>query len=73
MLRFIGDMIIGWVIYTESGKKMANKLVGKTIKHITNNVMKSPQFKEIASLKDIFIKDEDDTVSNNRTENRRDS
>lgn len=70
MMRFIGDMLIGWVIYTESGKKMANKLVGTTIKYVTNNVMKSDQLKEIMSIKDIFIKDKDDKISNNRTEDR---
>lgn len=63
MMTFIRDMIIGWIVYTDSGKKMANKIVGKTYNTLKNNVMKSPQFKEIVSLKDIFIKDEDETIS----------
>lgn len=64
MLTFIRDMVIGWIVYTDSGKKMANKIVGKTYDTIKNNVLKSPQFKEIVSLKDIFIKDNNESDTN---------
>lgn len=44
MMTFIRDMIIGWIIYTENGKKIANQLVNKTYKMI-NKTISSTQSK----------------------------
>lgn len=70
MLRFVGDMLIGWIVYTDSGKKMANKIVNKVINNVKKNIIDSPQFKEIASLKDIFNQDEDDNNKGEQNDNQ---
>lgn len=71
MLRFIGDMFIGWILFTDTGKKTINSLVNKAYKHVQSNVLKSTQLKELISLKDIFIKGNDDveSIANNGTKN----
>ena len=43
MLRFIGDMFIGWILFTDTGKKTINSLVNKAYKHVQSNVLKSTQ------------------------------
>jgi len=58
MLRFIGHMFIGWIIYTDSGKQTINKLVSKAFNHVKTNALKSSELQELMSLKDIFMKDE---------------
>ena len=65
MLRSVGDMLIGWIVYTDSGKKMANKIVNKVITNVKKNIMNNPQLKEMASLKDIFKQDEDNKGEQN--------
>ena len=65
MLRFIGDMFIGWILFTDSGKKTINMVVNKAYKHIQSNVLNSTQMKDLLSLKDIFIKDENDKSTTN--------
>ncbi len=72
MLRFIGDLFIGWVIFTDTGKKTINKAMNVAFNKVKSNVLKSPQFQDILSMKDIFLNDEelkDDKQSNNRTKN----
>lgn len=72
MKRFLGDMLIGWIIFTPSGKKMANKIVNKAFNSIKKNVMNNSDFKELMSIKDIFINEESNDEqpdSNNRTKN----
>lgn len=69
MFRFIGDMLIGWVLFTDTGKKTINKLVGYTYKKVKKNLINSPQFKEIMSLNEVFTKDNNYAKSNNRTKN----
>lgn len=65
MLRFIGDMFIGWILFTDTGKKAINMVVNKAYKHIQSNVLNSTQMKDLLSLKDIFIKDENDKSTTN--------
>lgn len=65
MLRFIGDMFIGWILFTDTGKKTINIVVNKAYKHIQSNVLNSTQMKDLLSLKDIFIKDENDKSTTN--------
>lgn len=65
MLRFIGDMFIGWILFTDTGKKTINMVVNKAYKHIQSNVLNSTQVKDLLSLKDIFIKDENDKSTTN--------
>lgn len=72
MIRFLGDMFIGWIIFTPSGKKMANKIVSKAFNTVKKNVMSNSDLKELMSLQDIFIKEESNDTksdSNNRTKN----
>lgn len=65
MLRFIGDMFIGWILFTDTGKKTINMVVNKAYKHIQSNVLNSTQMKDLLLLKDIFIKDENDKSTTN--------
>lgn len=70
MFRFFGDLFIGWIIFTDTGKKTINNIVNKTFNKVKSNISKSNQFAEILSLKEIFDNgEEDDTKSNNRTKN----
>ena len=64
MLKFLGHMFIGWIVYTDSGKQAINKLVSKAFNHIKSNALKSSELQELMSLKDIFIKDEKDESVN---------
>lgn len=59
MLRFFGDLFIGWVVFTPEGKKVVNKLIDTAFTTVKDNIVKSTQLQEIFSLKDIFTKDED--------------
>lgn len=72
MKKFLGDMFIGWILFTDSGKKAANKVVNIAYKQVKKNVLKSSQFQEILALKDIFLnvdgdEDENGEKSNDRT------
>lgn len=58
MFVFIRDMLIGWILFTQDGKKVANKVVSYAYKNIKKNVVNSSQYKELASITDIFIKEE---------------
>lgn len=70
MFRFFGDLFIGWIIFTDTGKKTINKVMNKAFNQVKSNITKSKQFSEILSLKEIFDNgEEDDTKSNNRTKN----
>lgn len=70
MFRFFGDLFIGWIIFTDTGKKTINNIVNKAFNQVKSNISKSNQFAEILSLKEIFDNgEEDDTKSNNRTKN----
>ena len=60
MFSFLRDMFIGWIVFTQDGKKVANKAVTYVYKNIKKNVMKSQQYKEIVGLKDIFVKDSEE-------------
>jgi hypothetical protein len=69
MFRFIGDMFIGWIVFTDSGKKTMNKLFNHAYKKAKNKIINSPQFKEIMSINEIFDKDNQNVKSNNRPKN----
>lgn len=58
MFSFLRDMLIGWIVFTPDGKKVANKMVSYVYKNIKKNVTNSSQFKELVDFKDIFIKEE---------------
>ena len=58
MFNFIRDMLIGWIVFTPEGKKVANNVVALAYKNIKKNVVKSKQYQEIVGLKDIFMKEE---------------
>jgi hypothetical protein len=68
MFRFIGDMVIGWILFTDSGKKTINKLMDYTYKKVKSNIMNSPQIKELLNNKKEFTK-EDHEKFNSRTKN----
>lgn len=73
MFSFLRDMVIGWVLFTQDGKKVANKAVTYVYKNIKKNVTNSQQYKEIVGLKDIFVKDgevEDESNRNTKFNNR---
>lgn len=73
MIRLLGDLLIGWIIFTPEGKNVANKIVGTAFNTVKNNITNSSQLKEIFSMKDIFIKgNTNDTATiqqDNRTKN----
>jgi hypothetical protein len=58
MFRFIGDMFIGWIIFTDSGKKTANKIFNNSINQIKKTIMNNNDLKELLSLSDIFLNDD---------------
>jgi hypothetical protein len=73
MFSFLRDMFIGWIVFTQDGKKVANKVVTYVYKNIKKNVKNSQQYKEIVGLKDIFVKDsevEDESNRNTKFNNR---
>lgn len=71
MFRFIGDMVIGWIVFTDSGKQVANNIVNKAFNNIKKNIIKNSQLNELLSLKDIFINNEENNESGiNGTKNR---
>lgn len=73
MFRFIGDMVIGWIIFTDSGKQMANKIVNKTFNTVKKNIVNNTQLNDLLSIKDLFIENEEinnDKQIDNRTKNR---
>lgn len=49
MFNFIRDMVIGWIIYTDAGKKVANKIVTYTYQQVKSNIMQSSQIKNIVN------------------------
>lgn len=64
MMRLLGDLLIGWILFTSEGKNVANKIVGTAFNTVKNNIAHSSQLKEIFSMKDIFIKGEDNEPNN---------
>ena len=71
MFRFLGDMVIGWIVFTDSGKQVANNIVNKAFNNIKKNIIKNSQLNELLSLKDIFINNEENNESGiNGTKNR---
>jgi hypothetical protein len=70
MFVFIRDMLIGWIVFTQDGKKVANKMVSYVYKNIKKNITNSSQFKELVDLKDIFIKEEKDEPNKQHFNNR---
>ena len=60
MMRFLGDMLIGWIIFTPSGKKMANKIVNNAFNTMKKSLLNNPNVKEILSFQDIFMNGNDD-------------
>ena len=64
MLRFIGDMVIGWVIFTDDGKKFANKIVNKTINTAKNNIMKQLPIQNLPIISEILKDNDNDDKSN---------
>lgn len=72
MMRFLGDMLIGWIIFTPSGKQMANKIVNKAFNTVKKNMLNNPNVKDLMSFQDIFMNGNDDdnkSKSNNGTKN----
>jgi hypothetical protein len=72
MMRFLGDMLIGWIIFTPSGKQMANKIVNKAFNTVKKNMLNNPNVKDLMSFQDIFMNGNDDDTkskSNNGTKN----
>ena len=59
MMRFLGDMLIGWIIFTPSGKKMANKIVNNAFNTMKKSLLNNPNVKEILSFQDIFMNGND--------------
>lgn len=73
MFTFIRDMFLGWIIFTSEGKQLANTIVSKTFNHIKKNTLKSNEIKELMSIKDVFIKNNDNEVKydkHNKHDNR---
>ena len=71
-MRFLGDMLIGWIIFTPSGKQMANKIVNKAFNTVKKNMLNNPNVKDLMSFQDIFMNGNDDdnkSKSNNGTKN----
>lgn len=60
MKTFLRDMFIGWIIYTDSGKKVANKIVNYCFKYAKNNVL---------SLIETQFDDKKDNRNNNAKQN----
>lgn len=71
MIRFIGDMLIGWIVFTPSGKKVANKIVNNAFNSVKKNLLNNSAVKEVLSFQDIFMNEDDNeqSNSNNRTKN----
>lgn len=71
MLRFIGDMVIGWIIFTDDGKKFANKIVSKTVNTAKTNLVKNLPLKDLPIISELLTDGEnnDKPKSNNGTKN----
>lgn len=41
MIRLLGDLFIGWIIFTPEGKKTANKIVNTVFNTAKNNIINS--------------------------------
>lgn len=68
MIRFLGDMVIGWIIYTDSGKKMANMVMNTAINKIKSNVSKTLNNKDFKALKDSILGLQNEQDKSNREE-----
>ena len=55
MIKFIGDMLIGWIIFTPTGKKVANNIVNMAFNRVKSNLMSNSDFKELMSLADVVM------------------
>lgn len=67
MKAFIRDMIIGWILYTESGKKVANKIVNYAYKQIKGTLSSTEIDK--TPIKREHRNNNDKQQFNNRTKN----
>lgn len=68
MKAFLRDMIIGWILYTESGKKFANKIVNYTYKQVKESLESND--KQQKPNKQEFRNNNDKQQFNNRTKNQ---
>jgi hypothetical protein len=60
MKRFLGDMFIGWILFTKSGKKAVNNVFNLATKSIKENMLNSNEFKELINLKNIILGEDDE-------------
>lgn len=67
MKTFLRDMFIGWIIYTDSGKKVANKIVNYAYNQIKANILSSSEIIEQKPKKD--NRNYYDKQSNDRSKN----
>lgn len=67
MKTFLRDMFIGWIIYTDSGKKVANKIVNYAYNQIKANILSSSEITEQKPKKD--NRNYYDKQSNDRSKN----
>lgn len=67
MKTFLRDMFIGWIIYTDSGKKVANKIVNYAYNQIKENILSSSEIIEQKPKKD--NRNYYDKQSNDRSKN----
>lgn len=67
MKTFLRDMFIGWIIYTDSGKKVANKIVNYAYNQIKANILSSSETIEQKPKKD--NRNYYDKQSNDRSKN----
>lgn len=68
MLKFIRDMLIGWIIYTDSGKQTANKIVNYAYTQIKKNINTPNVDDKKKNVRNNNVKQYD-----NRTANQRDT
>ena len=68
MKAFIRDMLIGWILYTESGKRFANKVVNYTYKQVKESLASNTD-KEQKPNKQEYRNNNDKQQFNNRTKN----
>ena len=68
MKAFIRDMIIGWILYTESGKRFANKVVNYTYNQVKES-LSSNSNTEQKTTKQEYRNNNDKQQFNNRTKN----
>ena len=68
MKAFLRDMIIGWILYTESGKRFANKVVNYTYRQVKESLESNDKQQKLN--KQEFRNNNDKQQFNNRTKNQ---